>query len=458
MNRRQFLNKTSSVTAGAVTAAAIRTKSYAQSSPNETINVAVVGIRSRGKAHYGAFQKIPNVRVTYVVDVDEAFFGEHLSSMKQNFGGDPRTETDLRRVLEDKDVDAVSIATPDHWHALQTIWSCQAGKDVYCEKPVCHNIWEGRKMVEAARKYDRVVAAGMQSRSDLVAQEAVKFLRQGGLGRLYAAKALCYKPRVSIGKKPDGKIPDGLDYNTWLGPAQWRPYNENKMHYNWHWLWDFGDTDMGNQGVHQMDVMRWGMNKREHPRVIHGVGGLYESGEATDQETPNTQYTTYHYPDGVILHFEVRGWYTGGEEGMQIGNFFFGSEGWGMLHGSEFKTFMGRNNEPGFSINWTQMDYEGAAEAAGRPYQPEPWVRNDSVQRHFEDFISCVRSRRWQDLKAEVLEGYISSALCHLGNISYRLGRTVEFDPHSERFVNDDQANGLLTRRYRPPFVVPDEV
>ncbi len=457
MNRRQFIQKSSAVTATVASAAVART-SYGAQSPNETINVAIVGIRSRGADHYKAYQKIRNVRVAYVVDADERLFGDHLSRMKAQNGGNPKTETDLRRVLDDKEVDAISIATPDHWHALMTIWGCQAGKDVYCEKPTCHNIQEGRKAIEAARKYDRVVAAGTQSRSDLVAQRAVEFMRDGGLGELYAAKALCYKPRDPIGKGKEGPVPAGLHYDRWLGPAEWRPYNENRLHYNWHWVWDFGDTDMGNQGIHQMDVMRWGMGKREHPRVIHGVGGLHETPGATDQETPNTQYTTFQYPDGTILHFEVRGWYTGAEEGMKIGNFFFGTEGWGMLHGSEFKTFLGREGKPGFSINWTQMDYEGAKEAAGRSFQSEPWVREDSVQRHFQNFIDCVRSRRWQDLHADIQEGFMSTALCHLGNISYRLGRTVVFDDHNERFVNDDEANGFLKRRYRPPYVVPEEV
>lgn len=458
MNRREFLGKTSVVASGAVAAAAVSKKSFASASPNETVNIAIVGIRSRGRDHYAAFRKVPNVNISYVVDVDERLFGDHLSRMKEQFGGDPKTETDLRRVLDDKDIDAISIATPDHWHALQTIWGCQAGKDVYCEKPTCHNLHEGRKAVEAARKYNRVVAAGTQSRSDLVAQKAVEFMRGGGLGKLYAAKALCYKPRNTIGMKPDGPVPEGLDYDLWLGPAQWRPYNENKLHYNWHWLWDFGDTDMGNQGIHQMDVMRWGMGKRDLPRVIHGVGGLYETGQDTDQETPNTQYTTFQYPDGSILHFEVRGWYTGSEEGMQIGNFFWGSEGWGLIHGSEFKTYMGRNNEPGYSINWTDLDYTGAAEAKGKPFEPQAWVHEDSVQRHFQNFIDCVRSRNWTELEADIEEGFKSSAMCHLGNIAFRLGRTVTFDSHSERFVNDDEANGWLTRRYRPPYVVPEEI
>lgn len=457
MNRRHFIQQSSVAATGALAIGAGKA-ARSRGSANDTINVAIVGIRSRGAEHYRAFSKIPGVRIAYVVDADERLFGKHLTDLKAANGGDPKTANDIRTVLDDKEVHAISIATPDHWHALMTIWGCQAGKDVYCEKPVCHNLWEGRQAVNAARKYGRVVAAGTQSRSDLVAQKAVQFMRDGGLGRLYAAKALCYKPRDPIGKGKEGPVPDGLNYDLWLGPAEWRPYNENRLHYNWHWFWPYGDTDMGNQGIHQMDVMRWGMGKREHPRVISGVGGLYERPGDTEQETPNTQYTTYQYPDGTILHFEVRGWYTGGEEGMTIGNFFWGTEGWGMLNGSEFKSFMGRDNKPGFSINWTQMDYEGAAAAAGKPFVSEPWVRNDSVQRHFQNFIDVVRSRKVHDLHADLYEGFMSTAMCHLGNISYRLGRTVVFEDHSERFVNDDEADGFLTRRYRPPYVVPEVV
>jgi predicted dehydrogenase len=456
MSRRRFLRNTS-VTAAGTAVWAQTTGGRAHAGPNDAINVAIVGIRSRGAEHYQYFQRIPGVRIAYVVDVDERMFGRHLEDLKATHGGNPKTETDFQRVLDDKDLDVVSIATPDHWHALQTIWACQAGKDVYCEKPVCHNIWEGRKAVEAARRYSRVVATGTQSRSDLVARKAVEFMRDGGLGRLYAAKALCYKAREPIGRGRETESPKGLHYDLWLGPAEWRPYNENRLHYRWHWFWDYGDSDMGNQGIHQMDVMRWGMGKREHPRVIHGVGGLYEDGDS-EQETPNTQYTTFEYPDGTILHFEVRGWYTGSEEGVQIGNFFWGTKGWGVLHGSEFRTFMGRDNRPGFGVNWTQLDYRGAEEAADRPFVAEPWVREDSVQRHFQNFIDVVRSRRTHDLRSDLYEGFLSSAMCHLGNISYRLGRTVVFDHHSERFVSDDQANGLLTRRYRPPYVVPEDV
>jgi predicted dehydrogenase len=459
MDRRAFISNSSAVTAGAITSAALPKESYAKRSPNDTINVAVVGIRSRGQSHYEGFQRLPNVEVKYVVDVDENLLATIVPKLKEKCGGNPKSVVDLRDILDDKDLDIVAIATPDHWHALQTIWSCQAGKDVYCEKPVCHNIWEGRKMVEAARKYNRIVATGTQSRSDLVAQEAVKMMHNGVIGKLYMAKAMCYKPRNSIGVKPETAPPAHLNYDLWLGPAQYRPYNENKVHYNWHWQWDFGDTDMGNQGVHQMDVMRWALNKREHPRIIHGIGGLNESGGPSDQNTPNTQHTTYRYDDGVTMQFEVRGWYTGGEEGIKIGNLFYGSEGWAYIHGSEFRTFLGRNSEPGPVIHWSQLDYEGAAEAAKVvPLNSAPWVRPDSVWRHFENYIECVRSRRSEDLASEILEGFMSTCICHLGNISYRLDRTVEFDSHSERFVDDKQANALLTRKYRHPYVVPDVV
>jgi len=209
----------------------------------------------------------------------------------------PKTEVDLRRVLDDKEVDAISVATPDHWHALATIWGCQAGKDVYVEKPTSHNIWEGRKMVEAARKYNRIVQSGMQNRSNPNVRAAIKFLHEGGIGDIYMAKGLCFKGRESIGKKQNGPIPEGVHYDQWLGPAPYRPFNENRFHYNWHWFWDYGSTDLGNQGPHQMDIARWGMNKHDYPVKIHCAGGYFVFD--CDQETPNTQLSTLEFADAV---------------------------------------------------------------------------------------------------------------------------------------------------------------
>ena len=434
MERRKFIKGTST----ALAATALPKVSYAKRSPNETINVAVVGIRGRGKNHYADRQKQQNVNVTHVVEVDDAVVADKLPDLKEKYGGDPKVVKDLRHVLDDKDVDVISIATPDHWHALQTIWSCQAGKDVYVEKPISHNVFEGRQAVNAARKYDRIVAAGTQSRSKPVFQRAMKFLHDGGIGKLFGAKALCYKPRNSIGYQADSEVPEGLDYDLWLGPAPWRPYNANRIHYTWHWHWDTGTTDMGNQGIHQMDIMRWGMDKTEYPHSIKGIGGLYEAGERTTQETPNTQYSTFQYDDGTVLHFEVRGWYSPDEMGVKIGNHFFGSEGWMSVSGSDINVYMGKKNLP---LQWDTNKGD-----------------DDGVS-HFANFIEAVRAHDSRKLNADILEGHLSSALCHLGNVSYRVGgRLLKFDSHSERFVRDDQANAYLTRKYRHPFVVPQNV
>jgi predicted dehydrogenase len=276
----------------------------------------VIGLRSRGQAHYDGFGKIPGVRIATFCDVDERLFPEALARLgKVTQQKPPGTETDLRRVLDDKNIDAVTIATPDHWHALAAVWACQAGKDVYVEKPVSHNIWEGRQIVNAARKYNRLVEAGTQNRSNPSVQAAMKFLHEGGIGDVYLAKGLCFKPRDTIGHKPDSTAPAGVHYDLWLGPAPLRPFNENRFHYNWHWFWDYGCADLGNQGPHQMDIARWGMNKAEYPEKIFCGGGKFAFDD--DQETPNTQNATLKYRDGKIIQFEVRGLYTNAETGLE---------------------------------------------------------------------------------------------------------------------------------------------
>jgi predicted dehydrogenase len=378
--------------------------------------------------------------VVTLCDIDERLFPEALKNMSKLSDRKIKTEFDLRRVLEDKEIDAVSVATTDHWHALATIWACQAGKDVYVEKPSCHNIWEGRKMIEAARKYNRLVQVGMQNRSNSSVRAAIKFLHEGGIGEVYMAKGLCFKPRDTIGKKPNGPIPDGVHFDLWLGPAPDRPFNENRFHYNWHWFWDYGCTDLGNQGPHQMDIARWGLNKSEYPVRIKCTGGYFAF--ESDQETPNTQMATLEYADGKILQFEVRGLYTNGEDQIKIGNLFYGSKGWMRIDGASWATYFGRKDEPGPSM-------KGEADA-------DPGnLLGTGDQPHFVNFIQALRSRKLSDLNGDIVEGHRSTALCHLSNIAYRLGREVIFDSHNEKFANDPQADGYLTRQYRLPYVVP---
>lgn len=439
INRRSFIKKTG-WTAGAVAGPFIRTSS---ASPNDLVNVAVVGIRSRGREHYETFSKIPNTQVGTLVDIDERLFPAALQRIGELSSHQVRTEVDLRRVLEDKDVDAIAIATPNHWHALQTIWACQAGKDVYVEKPASHTIWEGRQMVEAARKYNRIVQVGFQNRSIASVQAAIKFLHEGGIGKVVMARGLCFKPRESIGHAPNGPVPEGVHYDLWLGPAPYRAFNPNRFHYNWHWYWDYGNGDTGNQGPHQFDVARWGLNKHEHPVRVHSLGGYFAFDSM--QETPNTQVSTFEYADGTLLEFETRGLYTNAEDGIKIGNLFYGTEGWMHLNGSTWKTYLGRKNEPGPSRSGE--DQADPGNLAGTGHEP-----------HFHNFIQAVRSRNVLDLHCDVEEGHRSTALPHLANVSYRLKRELRFDSYSERFIDDEQADGYLTRNYRHPYVVPKKV
>ena len=442
LNRRDFIVRTAGATA-AVSLGFNIARSAA--SPNDTIRVAVVGIRGRGGSHIRGFAALPGVEVAAVCDVDENVIAKRLKDMDE--WGIPRpkkTYVDIRKLLEDKDIDAISIATPNHWHALATIWACQAGKDVYVEKPGSHNVWEGRKMVEAARKYNRIVQHGTQMRSSVAMHAAVEFLQSGGLGEVYMAKGLCYKWRPSIGKvtKPQ-PVPKGVHYDLWLGPAPYKLPMRKRFHYDWHWFWDYGNGDIGNQGVHQMDMARWGLGVGLPLKVI-AMGGHFMFDD--NQETPNTMITAFEYPNPEgggdkkkILQFEVRHWITNHEGGIgegpsnTVGVIFYGSEGCMVVDSyHSWKTFMGKKREPGPYAN-----------AGGN---------------HFKNFIKAVRARDPKLLNAPIEEGHLSSALCHLANISYRLGRSLEFDPAKEQFIGDEEANKMLTRNYREPYVVPQNV
>ncbi len=444
MDRRRFLRETAAATAGL---ALLPRRSRAQTSPNELVNVAIIGLRGlnkghptwttrgRGQDHYEHLASIANARITHVVDVDERHFGESLSDMKQKYGGHPKTETDFRRVFDNKDVDAVTIAAPDHWHALMAIWACQAGKDVYVEKPISHNIVEGRRMIDAAQRYNRIVQVGTQRRSGAVLGKAVQFLRDGGLGTVYSGKTVVYRLRDPIGMVADSPMPPGVHYDLWLGPAPARPFNENHFHYHWHWFWEYGTTDLGNTGVHSLDAVRWLLGKQEHPRTAHCSGGLFEAGARTDQATPNTQYASYRYADGTEIHCDLRNWYSGPPEAQGI--YIFGSKGWMKVGDDIAQVYFGRKNEPGPTLTADEQ-------------------RNDG-QTHFENFIDCVRSRKAENLRAPLEDGHFSTTLCHLGNISYRVGRSVTFDGATERFDSDEEANTHLSRIYRAPYVLPDK-
>ena len=447
LSRRKFISTAAKTVGIAAAGSAVHAFSPGRAlGANDRLVIAVIGIRGRGQYHYQEWTKHKNVEVKTLCDIDENLFQDRVTELEKLQGKKPKTEFDLRRVFDDKDIDAVSIAACDHWHALATIWACQAGKHVYVEKPTSHNIWEGRKMVEASRKYNRVVCAGMQNRSIANVREAMKFLHEGGIGEVYMARALCYKPRDTIGFMQDAPIPEGVHYDIWLGPAPYRPFNPNRFHYNWHWYWDYGMPDIGNQGPHQMDIARWGLNKYEHPKKIKSVGGYFAF--RSQQETPNTQIALFEYGDGKIVQFETRGCYTNDENGIQIGNLFYGSEGWMHLNGDKWATYLGRKNEPG-----PHSDDSRASDAS------DPMnLRGSGGSGNFTNFIETCRSGNFMELNADILDGHKSTVMCHLANISYRVGRELTFDDHNERFVDDDQANGYITRNYRYPYIVPEKV
>jgi len=452
IDRRTFIRKSGVVAAGAFISKPIIDRAIIQKSPNDTIHAAVIGIRSRGKDHYRALVKIPNVKIATLCDIDERLFPEAVAEVEQLTGYKPATETEYRKVLEDKNIDVVSIATPNHWHALQTIWACQAGKDIYVEKPVSHTILEGRKMVDAARKYNRVVQTGTQARSCFTINQAMNFMRDGGLGTIYMVKGLCLKPRGSIGHVMDSTVPEGVNWDAFLGPAPFRPFNENRFHYKWHWFWDTGNGDLGNQGIHQADIGRWTMNKLSHPVRIQGIGNYFVWD--SDQETPNIQHLEFEYDDGNILQFEVRGLATNAEGNIRIGNLIFGSKGWMNVESED----VGHCRTYFSDIQIQPSGYSSCSEAEGPAFINDDPATSDSVFNHFTNFIDCVRSGRWQDLNSDILEGHLSSSLCHLGNIACRLKRTLSFNPKTETFINDTEADTYLSKVYRSPYNLPEKV
>jgi len=438
MDRREFLSQSGKALAGVAAGLTLLKGTRSAYSQNETIGAAVVGFHGRGQAHIDAFLRMSGVQVVALCDVDESLWERAAKRVEERQGKRPKLYADVRKLLEDKDVDVVSTATPNHWHALITIWACQAGKDVYVEKPACWCFYEGEKMIEAARKYNRIVQVGHQSRASSSMRNAVARVWAGEIGTVYMARGLCYKPRTSIGFKQDTDPPPYLHWDLWQGPAPRRPFNPNFVHYNWHWFWDYGNGDIGNQGVHQMDIARWFLRKRL-PVEVFSTGGRY--GYKDQGETPNTQVATFRFEDDTILVFEVRGLPTNDEMGVKIGNLVYGSEGY-MSQGDNFKPHIG---------------YQG--EVKSKEGLTLPPVGGKDGEDIFENFINAVRSRRREDLVCDVEEGVLSAQLCHLANISYRLKRVLRFDPVKKVFPGDPEANALLTRKeWAKGFEVPERV
>jgi len=479
--RREFLEDSMFATAAAVAANAapnlFADEEKPSKSPNETLGVAVVGVNGRGNSHISAFAGRSDTEILYVCDVDREIGPKRAEEVGKRQGGrTPKFVEDIRKLLEDPKVDIVSIATPNHWHALGAIWSIQAGKDVYVEKPVSHNVSEGRRIVEAARKHNRICQTGTQSRSNPGMIGVMEYLHSGKLGEVKLARGLCYKPRGSIGPRGTFEPPANVNYDLWCGPAPAGPVTRSRFHYDWHWQWDYGNGDLGNQGIHQMDLCRWALGEKSLSRTVLSYGGRFGYEDAG--ETANTQLVIHDYGKKSLV-FEVRGLKTPRLKDVSVGLIVECTDGFAVIPSYEAGSVFDKDGKE-------LESFKGGG---------------DNL--HFANFLKAVRSRKHTDLTADVEEGHLSSALCHLGNISYRLGadlpatellpslekfphndnfqdtmqRTLDhlrdngiivdnnlkvrmglqlaIDTAAENFPNQPAANAMLTREYRAPFVVP---
>lgn len=415
---------------------------------NDKINVLIVGLGGRGTNHLDIYSRLPDARVAGICDINQAAREIAQGRLAKNGVEKAKEFEDMRQAFADPGIEAVSIATPNHWHALATIWACKAGKDVYCEKPACYNIHEGQVMIQVARETRRMVQVGSQHRSTPFKMKAMDAMHQGLIGKLYMAKGNCFKRRASIGHAEDSPTPPGVNWDLFLGPAPLRPFNEKRFKYNWHWFWDTGNGDIGNQGVHEIGICRWGLEDPDFPKSAVAMGGKY--GPEDDQETPNTLLASYDYGGREIV-FEVRGLLTGGEGvplrrqqppvktptvqiNVSVGNHFYGTEGWADMNDQGFQAFKGESSE---------LIMEEKPE--GRS--------NDFTNLHMENFLAACRSRNYKDLHDEISNAYLSASLCHLANISYRTGHKLTIEP-GPKFTGDAAANKLITRDYRKPYVV----
>jgi len=479
--RREFLEDSMLAATAALAGSAMAAPLFAEqasNSPNETLRVAVLGVNGRGQDHLNGFEKRPGCEVAAIVDPDETVGRtKGVARVESKTGKKPAYYADLRKVLDDPSIDVISIATPNHWHSLAAIWAMQAGKDVYVEKPVSHNVSEGRRAVQAARKYNKICQTGTQCRSMGGTIQAIEYVKSGKIGEVKLARGLCYKPRGSIGARGKYEVPAGVDYDIWCGPAPMNPLTRPRFHYDWHWQWDAGNGDLGNQGIHQMDIARWGLGVDDIGTAVLSYGGRFGYEDAGD--TANSQVSIHTYGDKTLV-FEVRGLKTDALNGAKVGVIFYGTEGYVVL--SSYDT------GAAFDLNGKMIKQ---FKAAGD---------------HYGNFVSAVRNRKPEELNADILEGHLSSALCHLGNISYRLGEPVTvaeakerlhhvanrteaeqtferfvqhlkdnkvdvnstkitmgpsltIDPKTETFTGSRaaEANPMLTREYRAPYVVPAE-
>ncbi|MFB3785926.1 MAG: Gfo/Idh/MocA family protein [bacterium] len=396
----------------------------AEASPNERARHAVIGCGGQGRAHGQAFARQPGCAVVAVCDVDPARRAEAVQNLPNP--DSVAAHEDYRRILEDPSIDTVSIATPDHWHTPIALAAMQAGKHVYVEKPCCHTLHEGARLVEAARKYQRCVQHGTQSRGGQGIRDAIQYLREGHLGRVRLAKAINHQFRGPIGRAPDEAPPAGVNYDLWLGPAPQRPFSRNRWHYNWHWHWDYGTGDLGNDGIHQVDVARWGLGA-EWPHAVTASGGqlFYDD----DHETPDTQVVTFEYPDCYLM-FEMRLWTDYPLEGHDNGVIFYGDKG--ILE-------IGRNGCTVTFIGQEKKMIGGGID----------------LGEHVRNFLECARTGDPGKLFAPIHEGYLSAALCHLGNIATRVSARLEYDPLSQTLKNHPGADRLVSKSYRQGYELP---
>jgi predicted dehydrogenase len=494
LSRRKFLRGAAAASAAFPLFTVAGTKASGKViGANDTVRIGVAGSGGRGGSHISEWTSQEKVQITYLIDPDKLQSAKGASNVQKRQQTAPKTVQDIRQALDDKDLDAVSIATCNHWHSLITIWACQAGKDVYVEKPMSHNVFEGRKCVEAAKKYNRVVQHGTQSRSSRSFARAVAALHSGKYGELRVSKGSPSKPgsgRWSIGFKPYSTPSSDFDFNLWVGPAPMQPFHGNLHPYNWHWFWDFGNGEIGNQGVHQMDVARWGIKGGTLPTKVYSIGGRFLFDGPDQAQTPNQQLSVMEFggPDRILL-FEVRG-LTGKHPDFpqDVSNVFYTTEG-------VIKTGGERRGE-----------YMFFPKNGGEPQKLQVEEPKITVADAFPAFINAIRTRKPEDNNCDAEVAHYSAACCHLPNISYRLGAgkpgnydearkavgdnkevieslerirdnckavglpidgmtyvvgpALTFDPKTERFTGEraDEANKLLRRDYRAPFVVPETV
>jgi predicted dehydrogenase len=482
LTRRSFLKRSLATSA----ALSLPARFWAQvPGANDDLRVAVIGFHGQGKSHIRSLTGIEGVRIVALCDVDRTVLEREAKEFEKE-GKPIETYTDVRKLLENKSIDAISTATPNHWHALISVWACQAGKDVYVEKPVSHNVWEGRKIVEAARKYNRIVQGGTQSRSNGPLREAFAWLREGHIGKIKVARGLCYKRRESIGRANGPvKVPESVDFDLWCGPAPKVAPVRKQLHYDWHWFWATGNGDLGNQGIHQMDVCRWALGKEGLSSRVISVGGRL--GYEDDGQTPNTQFAVHDFGDALLI-FEVRG--LPSHSRRPVGSENERQPVMDKYRGQDIGHVI--ECEGGYIAGIVAFDKDGK----------EMKKFKGSGDGHHANWIRAVRSRKPSDLNAEILETHLSSALCHTSNISYQLGRQsnpeeikealksdsaaqetlarfeehlarnnvdlkktratlgafLKMDGKAERFVDNMKANELLTREYRKGFVVPERV